>query len=79
MADLSSKYGAWSLHGLNHPQPYRIPLSSSAEPFRTGDVTYLCIFGQPIIILGSYETAHEFLHKRSVNYSDRLQPIMAEA
>ena len=41
-----------------------------------GDVLYLSVLGNRMIILGSYEAASELLDKRSYNYSDRPQPVM---
>ena len=43
-----------------------------------GDVVYLDALGQPMIILGSHETAVELLEKRSANYSDRSISTMAK-
>ena len=42
----------------------------------TGDIVYLKVLGQSIILLGSYEAAFEILEKRSANYSNRPQSIM---
>ncbi|KAI0634619.1 cytochrome P450 [Trametes polyzona] len=43
-----------------------------------GDVVYLDALGQPMIFLGSHETALELLEKRSSIYSDRKASVMAE-
>ena len=43
-----------------------------------GDIVYLTVFGQPILLLGSYRAAHELLEKRSANYSDRPQSMMVK-
>lgn len=38
---------------------------------------YLDVFGQPMIVLGTHESAVELLEKRSANYSDRMHSVMA--
>ncbi|KAI0372695.1 cytochrome P450 [Pilatotrama ljubarskyi] len=43
-----------------------------------GDVVYLKVLGQSVILLDSYETACELLEKRSANYSDRPQSVMVK-
>ena len=66
-AEWSKKYG-WC------------PLSSSDgnSPFtRTqGDLLYLEIFGQKILVINSEKVAEDLLDKRSQNYSDRPQVPM---
>ena len=66
-AEWSKKYG-------------RCPLSSSDgnSPFtRTqGDLLYLEIFGQKILVINSEKVAEDLLDKRSQNYSDRPQVPM---
>jgi len=44
---------------------------------RTGEVMYLDGAGQPIVIFNSLKPAFELLERRSANYSDRPQFIMA--
>lgn len=39
---------------------------------------HLNVLGKPFIVLGSYDTSRELLHKRSAIYSDRLQTVMGE-
>ncbi|RPD64505.1 cytochrome P450 [Lentinus tigrinus ALCF2SS1-7] len=41
-----------------------------------GDVVYLRVLGQSVVILGSYEAACELMEKRSANYSDRPHSVM---
>ncbi|KAI0753249.1 CyP450 monooxygenase [Daedaleopsis nitida] len=41
-----------------------------------GDVVYLNVLGQSLVVLGSYETARELLDKRAANYSNRPRSIM---
>ncbi|KAI0816964.1 cytochrome P450 [Trametes gibbosa] len=41
-----------------------------------GDVAYMNVFGQSVIVVNSYETAHELFEKRSKNYSDRPHSAM---
>ncbi|KAI1792486.1 cytochrome P450 [Ganoderma leucocontextum] len=43
-----------------------------------GDVLYLKVLGQPIVVLGSAEAIFEYLDKRSANTSDRVQSPMIE-
>ncbi|KAI1782455.1 cytochrome P450 [Ganoderma leucocontextum] len=43
-----------------------------------GDVMYLDVLGQPIVILGSYAVTHELLNKKSSNFSGRPKSIMAQ-
>ncbi|EIW53604.1 CyP450 monooxygenase [Trametes versicolor FP-101664 SS1] len=42
-----------------------------------GEVVYLDVFGQPMVVLGTHESAVELLEKRSANYSDRMHSVMA--
>ena len=43
-----------------------------------GDVLYLNVLGQGIIMLGSLKAARDLLEKRSANYSDRLTSVMVQ-
>ncbi|EJF57391.1 hypothetical protein DICSQDRAFT_35162, partial [Dichomitus squalens LYAD-421 SS1] len=43
-----------------------------------GDVVYLDVFGQPTIIIDSYDAAVAILEKRSSNTSDRPHFVMGE-
>ncbi|KAM5546291.1 hypothetical protein V8D89_000417 [Ganoderma adspersum] len=43
-----------------------------------GDVVYLSLFGQDIVVLGSLKAARELLEKRSANYSDRPASVMVQ-
>ncbi|KAI1792350.1 cytochrome P450 [Ganoderma leucocontextum] len=43
-----------------------------------GDVVYISVPGNRLVILGSYDAASELLDKRSSNYSDRPQPVMTD-
>ena len=43
-----------------------------------GDVMYLEVLGQPMVILGSHEAALDLLEKRSAIYSDRVPSVMVE-
>ncbi|KAI0367632.1 O-methylsterigmatocystin oxidoreductase [Pilatotrama ljubarskyi] len=43
-----------------------------------GDMTYLNMFGQPMLILNSYDAAIALLEGRSANTSDRPRIVMAE-
>ncbi|TFK92459.1 cytochrome P450 [Polyporus arcularius HHB13444] len=41
-----------------------------------GDVVYLEVLGQSVVILSSYSVASDLMEKRSANYSDRPQSVM---
>ena len=43
-----------------------------------GDVVYLEVLGQPMLLLGSHTVARELLDKRSAVYSDRLPSVMVQ-
>ena len=43
-----------------------------------GEIVYLDVFGQPTIIIDSYDAAIAILESRSANTSDRPRFIMAE-
>ena len=43
-----------------------------------GDVVYLNMLGQDIIVLGSLNAARDLLDKRSANYSDRPTSVMVQ-
>ncbi|KAI0800117.1 cytochrome P450 [Fomes fomentarius] len=43
-----------------------------------GDIVYMSVLGQPIIIIGSQQAAIDLLDKCSAKYSDRMFSIMAE-
>ncbi|KAH9926303.1 cytochrome P450 98A3 [Epithele typhae] len=45
---------------------------------QTGDIMYMNILGKHTVVLKSYESARELLHKRSSIYSDRPRSIMGE-
>ncbi|KAM5541819.1 hypothetical protein V8D89_004548 [Ganoderma adspersum] len=45
---------------------------------RFGDVLYLNVLGQGIIMLGSLKAARDLLDKRSANYSDRPTSVMVQ-
>lgn len=41
-----------------------------------GDIVYLDVLGQPILLLGTHEAAIDLLDKRSALYSDRVHSPM---
>ncbi|KAI0827125.1 CyP450 monooxygenase [Trametes gibbosa] len=59
-----------------------IPSKNAGEDYRVltdkyGDLVYLHVFGQSILVLGSHEAAVDLLDKRSALYSDRVHsPIV---
>lgn len=42
----------------------------------TGDIAYLKVLGQSMVVLDTFEAASEFLDRRSSNYSDRPRLVM---
>ena len=71
-----------SLHELNKQYgeriyPRLVPLRDLRMSY-TGEVVYLDVFGQPTIIIDSYDAAIAILESRSANTSDRPRFIMAE-
>ena len=59
------------------PQPW----SRLVEQLKTsgiGEIVYLDVFGQPTIIIDSYDAAIALLESRSANTSDRPRFVMAE-
>ncbi|KAH9853240.1 cytochrome P450 [Lenzites betulinus] len=59
-----------------------IPTKQMAPAYREmcykyGDVVYLESFGQPIIVLGTHESALDLLEKRSAKYADKVHSTMA--
>ena len=69
--DMNTKYGVSCSH-LNI-------LIRGYDLSTTGDVVYLEVLGQPMIILGSHETALDLLEKRSAIYSDRMSSVMIDS
>jgi hypothetical protein len=41
-----------------------------------GDVVYVNLLGQPVLLLGSYEATMDLLEHRGTIYSDRMQSMM---
>lgn len=77
------KFGAWGgLYGetfIFHLPPYNSHLDANMLTFflaYIGDVTYVSVLGQEMIILNSSKAAVELLDKRSANYSDRPIAMM---
>ena len=42
----------------------------------SGDVIYTSIFGLPVIVLNSIDSARELMDKRGANYSDRARAVV---
>ncbi|PIL29134.1 hypothetical protein GSI_09183 [Ganoderma sinense ZZ0214-1] len=62
---------------------FDMPQSRQWSAFRDlsrklGDVVYLQVFGQSIVVLGSPDAIFEYLDKQSANTSDRVQTPMIE-
>ncbi|KAL1937769.1 hypothetical protein VTO73DRAFT_12922 [Trametes versicolor] len=62
---------------------FDMPMRNLAVSFRElsdkyGDIVYMNVIGQPIIILGTYQAVHELLEVRSSISSDRTQAPMAD-
>lgn len=67
--ELSKKYGTSLLYIF--PRDIRLTYAHVS-----GDVLYLQILGQPMVVLGSAQAAFELLEKRSAQYSDRPNAAM---
>lgn len=68
----------WHLHEREiwlDPQPH-VPVLFSLH-CQIGEISYLSVFGQPMIILNSLEAINEIFLKRSAIYSDRPKSIIA--
>lgn len=70
LRELGEKYGGWNI--INTACLSLIPFLDA------GELTYLNMLGQPMIILNSYEAAAGLLESRSANTSDRPGVVMAE-
>jgi len=64
------QYGRFSLSIL--PRPH-----SEAQRIGLGDLIYLNVVGQPIVIINSHKVAGDLLDRRSRIYSDRPRSIVA--
>ena len=56
----------------------RLPSHTVVLTTIIGDVVYLNVLGQSIVVLGSMQAARDLLDKRSSNYSDRPRSAMME-
>lgn len=55
-------------------------LTQSNRPIYVGDLVFVPVVAQKILLLNSYEVATELLSKRGLRYSERfLFPLMDEA
>ncbi|KAH9885226.1 cytochrome P450 [Cubamyces lactineus] len=73
------------------PGPFRLPIIGNALDIpskdmgrilrglsaKYGDVVYLEVFGQPMVLLGTHDAAKDLMEKRSSKYSDKPPSIMA--
>ncbi|KAL1939472.1 hypothetical protein VTO73DRAFT_10028 [Trametes versicolor] len=73
------------------PGPRRLPIIGNALSIPTrriaqvyremsmkyGDLVYLESFGQPLLVIGTHETALDLLEKRSAKYADKVHSTMA--
>lgn len=66
--EMSKQYGAFFVNVLG--------LASAADSESPGDVMFLQIPMQPILVIDSAQAATDLLEKRSHLYSDRLQLLM---
>lgn len=48
------------------------------DVYYSGDVVYLNVLGQPMVVLNSLQAAQDLLDKRSANYSDRPDSVMTK-
>lgn len=65
---LSDKYGASNEFLLLLHSDVALP----------GELVYLDVLGQPILLLGSHDAALDLLEKRSALYSDRVHSPMVD-
>ena len=56
---------------------WRICVRSVNEPLE-GDVVYFDVFGQPMVVINTYDAAVALLEARSANTSDRPRIVMAD-
>ena len=56
---------------------YGIPFIKPRAHTPVGDVVYLEVFGQPMVLLGTHDAAMDLMEKRSYKYSDRPPSIMS--
>ena len=55
-----------------------VPMAMILIWLETGDVVYLQVLGQEIVLLGSYQAACDILEKRSGIYSNRPESVMVK-
>ena len=70
----------WSGVGRTVRRPVLFPIitiSCKLTSLVLGNIVYISVAGQPLVILGSAEVANEMLDKKSAIYSDR--PVMEMA
>lgn len=68
--EMSMKYGACT--------SYMATLCwVSAYSGLVGDLVYLESFGQPLLVIGTHETALDLLERRSAKYADKVHSTMA--
>ena len=70
---LSQRYGTSSPRVPNYDR-----VETKPSLWTSGDIVYLNALEQPMLLLGSYKVARELLDKRSANYSDRPDSVMAK-
>jgi hypothetical protein len=68
-ADWKKKFGVFIAVGPQSHDIYRIHIP--------GDIVYLNVLGQPIVVINSLEAAAEILDRRANIYSDRPRLIVA--
>ena len=61
----AEEYGTWMI--FQHVHPCSLLLSHIA-----GDIVYVTVLGQPMVILNTINASLDLLQDRSSNYSDRL-------
>jgi hypothetical protein len=44
----------------------------------TGELMYLNVAGQPVVVLNSLKSSYDLLERRAINYSDRPRYIMVQ-
>lgn len=62
---------------IRYNQLSRTPGVGRTQPFVAGDLFYVYVLGNPIIVINSTQVAEDLLEKRSGNYSSRYICILA--
>ena len=65
-------YNGWSReYGKHPPIQFRPVTAANSSPAAPGDMVYVDVMGQPILVLGSLELTEDLMEKHATMYSDR--------